>query len=161
MTFLKRHRGLIIVGTLLTLAIGSEVALELYYQGVVVVQVENLGSEPIENLVLIHGSERVIVRKIDPGAVSRLFLSGNRHETLRLEFRQRGNGMTSYDLPGFDASDLYREGAKLRLQFRPNEIERFQEEAEPVTPLGRFASSLWKRLKDRLETEYRPIGGPP
>ena len=161
MTFLKRHRGILIVVALLALVVGSEIALELYYRGEAIVEVENLGAEPIENLVVLHGAEHVVVRKIEPGAISRLYLNGRGKKALRLEFRQRGNGLTSYDLPEFDASDLYQEGSKLRLRFRSNEIERYQEDAEPATPLGRFAVSLWKQLKDRLESDYKPIGGPP
>ncbi len=161
MTLSKRQRGAIVVVAVLVPVIGSEVALELYYKGEALVQVENLGAEPVENLTVIHGPERIVVKKVDAGATAKIYLGGRGQKTLRIEFRQRGNGMTSYDLPGFDAAEMYHDGSKLRLLLRSNEVERFQEDSEPATPLGRFIHGIWKRFLEQLESEYQGVTPPP
>ncbi len=161
MTLTKRHRGALIVAVIVALVIGSEVALELYYRGEALVVVENLGAEPVEGLTLINGTERVEFGKISAGGQAKIYLAGKGENTLRLEFRQRGNALTNYQLPGFAASQMYREGYKLRVRLRSNEVERFQEESEPATPLGRVAHSFWKRFTNYLESEYKGLNGPP
>ena len=63
--------------------------------------------------------------------------------------------MTNYELPGFDAGEMYRDGFKLRVRLRSNEVERFQEESEPATPLGRFTQARWKEMTERLDSEFK------
>ena len=155
MTLSNKQRGVFLLFAVLALVIGSEVALELYYRGEALVQVENLGSEPVEGLTLINGTERVAFGKVQPGAKAKVYLAGHGTNTLRLEFRQRGNGLTNYELPGFDAGEMYRDGFKLRVRLRSNEVERFQEESEPATPLGRFTQARWKEMTERLDSEFK------
>ena len=155
MTLSKKQRGVFILLAVMALVIGSEIALELYYRGEALVQVENLGSEPVEGLTLINGAERVAFGKVQPGAKAKIYLGGNGTNILRLEFRQRGNALTNYELPGFDAGEMYRDGFKLCVRLRSNEVERFQEESEPATPLGRFAQALWKGITERLDSEFK------
>ena len=160
MSLTKRKRGALIAAVVFALLIGSEVALELYYRGEALVVVENLGVEPVEGLTVINGTERVEFGKISAGGQAKIYLGGTGENTLRFEFRQRGNALTNYQLPGFDASQMYREGYKLRVRLRPNEVERFQEDSEPATPLGRAVHSLWKRFTDYLDSEYKGVNGP-
>ena len=84
MTLSKKKRGVILLFAVLALVIGSEVALELYYRGEALVQVENLGSEPVEGLTLINGAERVSFGKVQPGAKAKIYLAGHGTNTLRL-----------------------------------------------------------------------------
>jgi hypothetical protein len=142
----RRTRGILIVLAILALLVGSEVVLNLIRGSQGLVQVKNLGNEPIENLVVGFGDRRFEVARIPAGSSSKVYITGSGTQTLRLTFRQRGNALSNFHLPDFNPEQMSREGFKLVLLFRPNEIERFQDDAEPYTVLGWFIYNTWGRI---------------
>lgn len=132
----------LILLSIVVLLVGAELALNLWRGSQACVQVENLGEQPMENVVLTCGSSRTTVPRIDAGRVVKLYLSGDATNTLSMNFRQKGNAMTGFQMPGFNPAQLNREDFKLILRVRTNEVERFQDDREPSTPLGRVLRDL-------------------
>ena len=133
--------GTIIVGVVLLL-VGAEVGLRRLSAPSGSVVVGNQGEYPIEGLVVTSGGSRASVARIAPGEVARIWLDGRGKHPLRLTFRQRGNAVTSFEVPEFDPAMLHNDGNRLVLNVRPNELERYQEEDDP-SMLRRGAESLW------------------
>jgi hypothetical protein len=147
----RRKRGILILLATVVLLAGTEVVLNLVRGSQALVQVENQGIDPIENLVLVCGDSRATAYRVEPGETARLYITGRDAQTLQLTFQQRGNPLTNYQLPGFNANLMNREGFKLRILIRPKEIERFQDDAEPATPLGWLVQKAWNRIMYFLE----------
>jgi hypothetical protein len=144
----RRTRIILIVVAIATILIGFEVGFTLWRGSQACIQVENLGEEPMENVVLTCGSSRASVPRIEGGRAAQLYLGGDSTNTLSMSFRQRGNAMTGFQMPGFNPAQLNREDFKLMLRVRTNEVERFQEDGEPSTPLGRMARDVQKWFVD-------------
>jgi hypothetical protein len=132
----RRGRAILVfLGVALMLA-AIEIGYTLWRGSLACVQVENLGTEPIQSLVLTCGSSSASTQILPPGGSVRLFLAGNVRGTLSIAFHQKGNAMTGFQVPGFDAPSMTSDGFKLMLRVRSNEIERYQDDLEPTTPLG-------------------------
>jgi hypothetical protein len=138
--------GVAVVGTLL----GAELVLEAVKSPEACVEVENQGAEPIEGLVVTCGTDRAVAPKVAPGDKVRLLVAGKGPQTLQLGFRQRGNGLTGYQVPGFDPGQMAADNFKIVLQIRTNEVIRFQDDADPTTPLGRVVRDLWNSIWEAL-----------
>lgn len=136
----KSKRNILIVAAALLGLVGLEVGYNLLKSPEACVEIENLGPEPIEDLVVACGENRVEGLSIGSGATAKVYVSGRGPGMLSLRFHQKGNALSSFDLPGFDPAQMSREGFRLMLRLRPNEVERYQDVAEPTTMLGR-----WKR----------------
>ena len=145
----SKRGGLIVLGVVAGL-VAAEVGLNLWKGPEACVQVDNLGAEPIEGLVVSSGSSRAEVPRVAPNGSVRVYLGGTGPRTLSLGFRQRGNSLTNYQLPGFDPALMSQDGTRLILQIQTNAIVRFQDEAEPSTPFGLYARDLWRRFWESL-----------
>ena len=93
------------------------------------------------------------VAAIEPGGSARIALHGHGPETLRLSFRQADNAMTGFQVQGFDPAQMRRDGFKLVLRIRPNEVERAQDDAEPTTPIGKALRDLSNWALEKLGIE--------
>jgi hypothetical protein len=149
----RRTRWILIVLAILALLVAAEVVLTLARGPQAMVQIENTGAEPIEGLVLVLGASRAEAPRVEPGAKTKVYFTGRGPQPLRLSFRQRGNPLTGFNYPGFDPEQLSRDGFKLVLRVRPNEVERFLDDAGPSTPLGRIVHDLWTRFLESLGLE--------
>jgi hypothetical protein len=147
----RRKRGILVVLGLFALLVTAEVALNVWRGSQVCVEVTNQGAVPIDDLVLSLGTSRASAGRVEPGASARLYLTGRRQTTLLMTFRQRGNPLGSYQVAGFDPALLNAEGFKLVLNVRPNEIERFQDDADPATPIGRLLKAAWDAFRKAFE----------
>ena len=149
----RRKRGVWIGAAIVATLLGTEVALQSLKGYTACVQIDNQGADPIEALVVTSGSSRATAGKVAAGGSVRLFLSGRGGpQVLRLAFRQRGNALTGFEMPGFDPALMTAEGSRLVLQVRPNEVVRFQDEGEPTTPVAYYAQGLWRRVWTSLTT---------
>lgn len=148
----RRRVGLVVLTTFALLA-AAEVGLNLLKGPEACVEIENGGPEPIEDLVLVLGDKRTTPERIGPGERTRIFLSGEGDRTLQVFFKQRGNALSTYQSPGFDPSMMYREGNRLVLKIQTNQVDRYQDEAVPATPFGRWIAATWKRFWKSLEDE--------
>jgi hypothetical protein len=91
------------------------------------------------------------VGRIAPGETAKLFLVGLPKTPLKLTFRQRGNALTSFELPEFDSALLRKDRSRLVLNVRTNEVERYQEEDDP-SPLRRGARGAWDWFERWVES---------
>jgi hypothetical protein len=146
----RPSRRVVVVGAVLLL-IGAEVALRRVQQPAGCLVVGNQGDEPIVGLVASCGASRAEVARIAPGETAKLFLVGPPKTPLRLTFRQRGNALTSFEVPEFDTALLRKDGSRLVLNVRTNEVERYQEEDDPSL-LRRNAQGAWDWLERWLES---------
>ena len=137
---------LAIVAVLVT----AEVALNHWQGSAGCVEVVNEGQEPIEDLILTCGAHREGVSKIPAGAAARIYLGSHGSESLVVKFRQRGNVIGTYEVPGFNADDLRRDGFKLVLKVRPGEVERYQDDDEPTSPVALLVNRAWKGISNSL-----------
>lgn len=149
----RRTRGAVVVLSVLLGLAGIEVGLNGLRGPQALLLIENLGPEPVGSLVVSLGDRRFPVAEIVPGGTARVSLSGRGPETLRLSFRQAGNAMTGFQHSGFDPAQMRRDGFKLVLRIRPNEVERAQEDAEPTSPIGKAVSDCWNWLLKKLGIE--------
>ena len=152
----KRARNLSILGVVVGVVVAAEMAVNLMRGPEACVEVHNEGAEPIENLVVSWGSGRHAVGRVESGGSVRVFLPGRGARPLGLTFRQKGNAMGSYELPGFDPEQLSREGFKQVLRVRPNEVERYMDDVESHTPVGR----LLRNARESLEKSTEPVTDP-
>jgi hypothetical protein len=134
--------------------IGGEIILQTTKDYEACIEVRNKGNEPIEDLVASLGTHRIAAPKLAPGASTIFFLGGKGALSLQIDFRQRGNAMTSYQVPGVDPAMMTGEGSKLVIEIETNQVVKYQDESAPSTPVGRYARSLWKRTWAALEEGY-------
>jgi hypothetical protein len=147
----RRKRGVLVVLGLAALLIVAEVALNVWRGSQACIEVTNQGTEPIEDLVIVLGSSRASVGRVNPKETTRLYLTGRRQGTLLMTFHQQGNPLGSFQLPNFDPALLNAEGFKLVLNVRPNEIEKFQDDADPATPIGQLCKAGWDSFRKAFE----------
>jgi hypothetical protein len=147
----KTKRGVLIGIGVVAFLISLELGLNIWRGTQACVEVTNQGAEPIDDLVLTFGSNRVRTGRLDPGASVALYISGVGPGTLGMTFRQQGNPLGSFQIPSFEPSKLKLDNYKLLLNIRPNEIERSQDDADPATPLGRLWKARWMRVNEALD----------
>ncbi|MGE3821677.1 MAG: hypothetical protein AB7I30_19875 [Isosphaeraceae bacterium] len=134
-----------------------EVGLNLWMGTRAAVEVWNDGSEPVEDLVVTLGSDRVEVPRLAAGDATVVRLGGSGHRTLVLRFRQRGNALGTFELPGFDPAQVRSDGMKQVIRLRPNEIERYLDDDDvPATPAGRLAKLAKQGFEDSLNEMASP-----
>jgi len=129
----------------------AELALDLSRPPQAVVRVENLGGGPINDLVVACGASRVRVPRVEAGGFADVAVAGRGPGTLQLTYDQPGSPLGSFALPGFDPAQMARDGLRQVLRIRPSEVERYCDEADPATPLGRFARDRWRGLRRSVE----------
>lgn len=146
----RRKRNLTIVAVLLVL-VTVEVALRAVRDPIACVEVVNQGGEPIENLRLTWDQNAATVATIEDQGATKLFLGGRGQTLLTVEFQQKDNPLTHFEIPAFDPAALEREGFKLVLVIRRNEFERYRDDGEPSW-LSRLATRAQTWLEQSLES---------
>ena len=149
----RQTRGVAIVLAILAALAVTEVVLNWARGPEALVEIENSGDEPIESLVITFGTSRARVSRVEPGATTRVYLNGQGPQALRLSFHQPGNAMAGYQYAGFNPEQMRRDGFKLVLKVQPNEVMRYQDDAEPATPMGRAVRNLWDWFLRELGVE--------
>jgi hypothetical protein len=147
------RRAKIVLISVIVLILGIEVAVRLSQNTRSGVEIVNLGDAPIEKLVVAFGGSQVGVDKVAPADSAHVWLSGAEKGTLSLSFTQTGNPQTGFLVPEFDPRSMRRDGLRLVLRIKPNEVERFMEEELPSTPLAR----LRDRIGDWVAAELSPL----
>jgi hypothetical protein len=139
--------------SVIVLILGIEVAVRLSRNSRAGVEIVNLGEAAIENLVVSFGGSQLGVGHVAPGDTTRVWLSGTEKGPLSMSFTQAGNPMSGFLVPEFDPRSMRRDGLRLVLQIKPNEVLRFMDDEVSSTPLGR----LRDRLTDWVSLELYPL----
>lgn len=130
--------------------VGVELALNWWIEPSGSVEVINEGADPIESLVAVHGEGRETWSRLEPGASARFYFKGSESRPLTLTFRQKGNVLGSYEVPGFNPEYLRRDASKVVIRIRPGEVERYLEEDAPTTPLASLRYHAWRSFEDSV-----------
>jgi hypothetical protein len=146
-------RARIVLISVIVLLLGIEVALRPSQTSRSSVEIANLGDTMLENLVVSFGGSQVGVGKVAPGDTTHVWLSGVEKGMLSLSFTQAGNPMSGFLVPDFDPRSMRRDGLRLVLHIKPNEVMKFMEDEVTSTPLGR----LRDRISDWVCVELSPV----
>jgi hypothetical protein len=149
---LSRRTG-IILASVIVLIVGAEVAVRLARNFRTGVEIANDADTPIENLVVSFGGSQVAVGKVVAGETTRVWLSGAEKGSLSLSFNQAANPMSGFLVPDFDPMSMRRDGLRLVLHIKPNEVMKFMDDEIPSSPLGR----LRERIIDWVSLELHPL----
>jgi hypothetical protein len=147
------RRARIVLISVIVRILGIEVAVRLSHYARSSVEIVNLGDTIVENLVVSFGGSQVGVGKVAAGDRTHVWLSGSQNGTLSLSFTQKGNPMSGFLVPDFDPRSMRRDGLRLVLHIKPNEVMKFMEDEETSTPLGR----LRDRIGDSISLELNPL----
>lgn len=139
--------------SVIVLILGIEVAVRLSRNSRSGVEIANHGEAAIENLVVSFGESQVGVGHVGPGDTAHVWLSGTEKGTLSLSFTQAGNPMSGFLIPEFDPRSMRRDGLRLVLHVKPNEVVKFMDDEVSSTPLGR----LRDRISDWVSLELNPF----
>lgn len=149
---LSRRAKILLVSVIIFL-LGIEVAVRLSRNSRTSVEIANLGEAAIENLVISFGGSQVGVGHVGPGESTHVWLSGTDKGSLSLSFAQAGNPMSGFLVPEFDPRSMHRDGLRLVLHIKPNEVVKFMDDEVSSTPLGR----LRDRISDWVSLELYPL----
>ena len=139
-----------LIGAVVLLAIGLEVAVWMNRETRGVVEVVNDGDAALRDLVVSFGQTRIAVGDLDAGGSARVWLDGSRKGSVTLAFRQAHNPLTGFFLDDVDPGQLNQEQLKMVIHVRPNEVTREVEDAETdPAPLSR----LGRRIVDQIRAE--------
>ena len=147
------RRARIVLVSVIVLALGIELCVWLLQGSRTSVEIANLGATAIEELVVTFGGSKVGVGHLGPGDTTRVALSGNEKGSLSLSFTQSGNPMSGFLVPDFDPRSMRRDGLRLVLQIKPNEVVKFMDDETASTPLGR----LRERISESVSLELIPL----
>ncbi len=149
---MSRSAGIVLI-SVIVLILGIEVAVRLSGNSRTGVEIANLGDTMLENLVVSFGGSRVGVGNVAPGDSAHVWLSGIEKGTLSLSFTQAGNPLSGFLVPEFDPLSMRRDGLRMVLQIKPNDVRRFMEDEVASSPLSR----LRDRIGDWVSAELSPL----
>src|SRR5262249_43214744 len=140
---MSRPRWIVLGSLAVLLLVGAEVALRQWEAPKSCVQIINQGEGAIDDLVVTYADTKVPVGRIALGQAAHVWLTAGPKGLLRLDFRQKGNALGGFQVPEFDPVQNRRDGFKLVLTVKTNEIQRFVEDDG--------SQSDWESLGDRIK----------
>ncbi len=149
---MSRRAGIVLI-SVIVLILGIEVAVRLSGNSRTGVEIANLGDTMLENLVVSFGGSQVGVGNVAPGDTAHVWLSGTAKGTLSLSFTQAGNPLSGFLVPEFDPLSMRRDGVRMVLQIKPNDVRRFMDDEVASSPLSR----LRDRIGDWFSAEFSPL----
>jgi hypothetical protein len=141
----------VILGVLIVaISLGLEWAVREGGAGTGCAMVENDGPQPMERVVATYAGSKVNVGTIAPGAKAKVWFSGAGRRVLSFEFTQQDNPMKGFQIQDFNPPELRRDGSRLVLVVKNNQVERYVEEDESVKSPPRMLDRLMDWIKDQL-----------
>jgi hypothetical protein len=146
---LSRRKAVILGILIVAVALALEWTFRLGATATGCALVENGGVQPIEGLTATYAGSTASLGTLAPGAKAKVWFSGAGRGVLAFEFTQRDNPMKGFKVEDFDPAELRRDGARLVLVVKNNQIDRYSEEEETLQAPPR----LFERLLDWIKTE--------
>jgi hypothetical protein len=146
------RRARIILISVVCLFLGIELVVRFAGPSKASVKIINGADSVIENLVVSFAGSQLAVGSLAPGDATVVWLSGKVKGTLELSYTQRGNPVSGFQVPDYDPRALRRDGLRLVMQIRPNEVTKFMDDEEDGTPLGKLKG----RVSDWIYHELDP-----
>jgi hypothetical protein len=144
------RRRWILLGCVLVLVVGLEVAVWWAQSGRNRVKIINSGLTPIQNLVVSYAGTKVSLGGLEPGETGYAYLSGREKGTLDLAFTQAGNPMAGFQITDYDPRVLRRDGLEQVLDIKVNQVTKYMDDAGASSAMGR----LYERLRDWVADEF-------
>jgi hypothetical protein len=146
---MTRRRWLILGTLLLLLTIGGEFLVRPWNSTKGSVQVVNQGDSTMDDLVVSYGQTRVRIGSLGAGKSTNVWFTAAGKGSVSLEFKQKGNPMTGFQVQEFDPTENLANGLKLVLIVKDNRVERFMDDEQS-------SSTPWKSLMDIVRGMFEP-----
>jgi hypothetical protein len=148
---MSRRKAVILGILVVMLAIGLEWAFREGGAATGCAVVENAESQPMEGVVASFADAKVSLGTLAPGEKARVWFSGAGRGVLSFEFTQASNPMKGFKVDEFNPTELRRDGSRLVLVVKSNQVERYiEEDASLKTP-----PRLYERLMDWIGDQLR------
>jgi hypothetical protein len=144
---MSRRTWIVLAVVVLVLAIGAELGVRRWNTPKGCVQIVNQGDAMLENLVVTYAETKIPVGSVAASQSTSVWFTPAGKGTLSLEFQQKGSPLNGFQVADFDPAQHRRDGFKLMLVVKSNQVERFMEEDEN-------GSSEWN-LPDRFKEWIR------
>jgi hypothetical protein len=105
----------------------------------------------MEDLVVSYAGSQVRVGRLPMGQSTHVWLSAGPKGLLRLDFKQKGNALAGFQVADFDPTQNRRDGFKLVVLVKSNEIQRFLDD-DPMAD----RETLEDRIRRWLRAEMAP-----
>jgi hypothetical protein len=154
---MSRRRGIILLSLTALVLVGAEVAVRRWEAPKACVQIINEGEGVMDDLVVDYAGSKVLAGRLGVGQATQVWLTAGPKGPLRLDFRQKGNALSGFQIPDFDPAQNLRDGFKLMLIVKTNEIQRFMDDDDS----RKDRESLGDRIKRWIHSEIEPaqVGG--
>jgi hypothetical protein len=136
------RRARIVLISLAVLLLAVEIVVRFAVSSRASLQIVNDGDAVIENLIVSFPGSQVAVGHLGAGDSAQVWLSGNEKGTLALSFNQKGNPMQGFQVQDFDPRELRRDGFRLVLRVRPNEVTKYMDDEVSSTPVGQLGDKI-------------------
>jgi hypothetical protein len=147
-----RRRSFILLALAVVLLVGVELTLRRWTASKVCVQIINQGDSAMDDLVVDYAGTKITLGRLTVGQSTQTWLSAGPKGPLRLDFRQKSNGMRGFQVPDFDPAQNLEDGFKLVLIVKTNEIVRFMEDDD-----SQKAQNNWgDRIRQWMSAELVP-----
>jgi hypothetical protein len=147
---MSRRRWIILL-SVAGLLLGAEVAIRQWMSPKSCVQIINQGDGAMEDVIVTYAGSQVRVGRLPAGQSTHVWLSAGPKGLLRLDFKQKGNALMGFQVPDYDPVQNRRDGFKLVLLVKSNEIQRFMDD-EPMAD----RETLEDRVRRWLRAEMVP-----
>lgn len=155
----RRKRWLSVVLIVLGLML-LEVGVRFMKRPRVGIVLTNEAGATARNIVARYGAIKLPVGELAPGGSTVVRLENGPEEDVTLAFEQEGNPTPGIVVDGPELETARRDGTRMVLILRPNEIVRHMEE-DPDADVS-FLMRLFRGVRDTLFPEEDPTsGGPP
>jgi hypothetical protein len=125
---MTRRRLIILASIVVVLLAAVEVTLRQWVNQKACVQIINESGEVMDDLIVSYADSKLTAGRLPVGQSTHVWLTIGPKGTLRIDFRQKGNGLGGFQVPDFDPALNLRDGFKLMLVVKNNEIQRFLED---------------------------------
>jgi hypothetical protein len=149
------RRARIVLISVVCLVLGIELVVRFAGPSRGGVQIINAADTVIEKLVVSFAGSKVAVGSLAPGDATVVRLSGNDTGTLELSYTQKGNPVAGFQVQDYDPRALRRDGLRLVIQIKPNEVMKYMDDDADGSPLGKLRGRIGDWLYDELDPTKR------
>jgi hypothetical protein len=147
----NRRKWTIIAAGLVLLAGAAEMTVRPWSATKGCVQIVNQGETAIEDLVLSYAETKVRLGRVGAGQSSQAYFTAGKLGLLNLEFKQKGNPLTGFQVADYDPAANIRDGLKLVLFVKKDQVERSVDDDDTA-----IARQTWiENVRDWLLPELK------
>src|SRR5262245_34054908 len=130
---MSRRKWTVLVASVILITIGAELAARRWQSAKGCIQIVNQGEGPLEDLAVTYAETSVALGRLAVGQSTKAWFTPSSRGALSLDFRQMNNAMKGFQLQEFDPLENARNGSKLVLIIKSNQIQQFMEDDEDTT----------------------------